>query len=522
MISIRIFDNIKYTNSYREMVKLFSTQLPTQELREKFILSVAEEDILLAAECKTSSAEIEEILQQKLITKIKDEIEKYKSIITLIEHVQASINLNNFEMIDLFLSKITFKDIQYFPIILPKILEKMNNSQIIAFLNSISLLEKEAVLNKIQIDILRIILIKRINFSNEELESLRKILSNNKKTIRISQISNFLNIKNEFIVNTLSEINPNILTVNNELRYSDIIYIIKYSNKILKYNNESLDLEKKLTLVNLKYKIDNNVIYFSYSKIVKKEILNKFSKLRMSFDYEYDFLYNLYESCFDTINHKKQFKSNYKVFIKYLREINVLSFKDNKYSFNLKIKPEHIPIFLESKDYQIEFRKNMTNIIRKTIKNKDKGKEFMIKDFLIKITSGFDKKWLKNIIYLNENLITNFLFQNSIIEYIDIDKIKLVQIPNNEIWLKILSELVIVNDLLNCIVTKIKHNKLIVEIEDLEKEAYIKIHELSHRNIENITNFEYNGEKLHIGQKIIAKVINVDKQGRINLSLKQI
>ena len=38
----------------------------------------------------------------------------------------------------------------------------------------------------------------------------------------------------------------------------------------------------------------------------------------------------------------------------------------------------------------------------------------------------------------------------------------------------------------------------------------------------NIFDFEYDGEKLHVEQKLIAKVISIDEEGRINLSIKQV
>jgi len=37
-----------------------------------------------------------------------------------------------------------------------------------------------------------------------------------------------------------------------------------------------------------------------------------------------------------------------------------------------------------------------------------------------------------------------------------------------------------------------------------------------------IFDFEHNGEKLHVGQKLTAKVIAIDEKNGIQLSLKQV
>ena len=99
MISIRIFDDIKHTNSYREIVKLFSTQLPTQELREAFILSVAETDILLAAECKTSSVEEEKRIVDNIVSKSEKQVRHFANAKYSLIGFLALLELEKFDLV---------------------------------------------------------------------------------------------------------------------------------------------------------------------------------------------------------------------------------------------------------------------------------------------------------------------------------------------------------------------------------------------------------------------------------------
>ncbi len=82
-----------------------------------------------------------------------------------------------------------------------------------------------------------------------------------------------------------------------------------------------------------------------------------------------------------------------------------------------------------------------------------------------------------------------------------------------------------VGDTVNCIITGFYTNNktIFVKIEKHEeKKASIHINELGSLSVTDIYNFEYKGEKLHINQRLVAKVIKIDEQNRINLSLKQV
>lgn len=75
-----------------------------------------------------------------------------------------------------------------------------------------------------------------------------------------------------------------------------------------------------------------------------------------------------------------------------------------------------------------------------------------------------------------------------------------------------------VGDLVECQILKIAPSRIFVRTS--YNNASIYIGELSDKFIPNIDEFLYNGNNIYIGQKITAKVISIDKQKRINLSLK--
>lgn len=75
-----------------------------------------------------------------------------------------------------------------------------------------------------------------------------------------------------------------------------------------------------------------------------------------------------------------------------------------------------------------------------------------------------------------------------------------------------------VGDLVVCQVIKIVPSRIFVKTSNHNASIYIG--ELSDKFISNINEFLYNGIKIYIGQEITAVVISIDKQKRINLSLK--
>jgi len=79
---------------------------------------------------------------------------------------------------------------------------------------------------------------------------------------------------------------------------------------------------------------------------------------------------------------------------------------------------------------------------------------------------------------------------------------------------------IIIGAIQECKITNIIPSRIFVEIENETRICSIFIGELSNYYIPNIYDFKYNGGKLYIGQNLIAKVISIDKQYGVNLSIK--
>lgn len=76
--------------------------------------------------------------------------------------------------------------------------------------------------------------------------------------------------------------------------------------------------------------------------------------------------------------------------------------------------------------------------------------------------------------------------------------------------------------IVECTIVKIIPSHIFLKIKGDIRNASIYIGELSNMKTETIFDFEYNGSKLYIGQKIMAKVKGIDNQNRVNLTIKGI
>lgn len=161
-----------------------------------------------------------------------------------------------------------------------------------------------------------------------------------------------------------------------------------------------------------------------------------------------------------------------------------------------------------------------------------KDEKFTIHDINNKITYITEKnltelfptrKWFINIL-LDLDYIKKINSEFIVLKKIEQDffekvKERLIAIDFNSI---IFDKMLLISQIVECFISKIINSRIHVRIENETRPASIYIGELSNKYIPNIFDFEYNGEKLHIGQKLIAKVISIDEKGRINLSLKQV
>jgi hypothetical protein len=80
----------------------------------------------------------------------------------------------------------------------------------------------------------------------------------------------------------------------------------------------------------------------------------------------------------------------------------------------------------------------------------------------------------------------------------------------------------LINEIIECTITNIIPSHIFVSIKGEKRKASIYIGELANQKLANILDFEYKGDKLYIGQKLVAKVIRIDEKFGIQLSLKRV
>jgi len=102
-----------------------------------------------------------------------------------------------------------------------------------------------------------------------------------------------------------------------------------------------------------------------------------------------------------------------------------------------------------------------------------------------------------------------------------------IKTTNKNLFEKVIPKNTAINDTINlndwvvCYVINIIPSRIFVKIEGENKSVSIYIGELTTKRLNSINAFEYDGVKIYIGQKLIAKVISIDEKFGINLSLKQ-
>ncbi len=174
--------------------------------------------------------------------------------------------------------------------------------------------------------------------------------------------------------------------------------------------------------------------------------------------------------------------------------------------------------------YQLFDKFSIKQIIEKFITHKkikfikfgfDVIKKYQLQDKILILKGDFVTDLAKKLIQQNNAKslkLANFLILNYQLE----EQIKFAE-PTSTISLNLQ-----INDILECNITNIIASRLFVKIEGEKRKASISIKELANKYISDITQFEYKGEKLYIGQKLLAKIIGIDEKNGIQLSLKQV
>jgi len=551
--------------AYSQIVQLYSSLFDTQEERESFILDVANEDILLAAECKTSSVAAEDNLMGKILEKSFYEYKQIKSEYTISNYCLILIKFDHYnELIE--------------------VITKLNNLQGIS----------KNVVNKVVKNISQNYQKSLLGLLNREFSSVKNIID----CFLISLNYDTINFKKE---------KQNILALSNKLVFTNFNLSFFY---LMEKNTDYLLFEKKFIIAKVSNHFENN-------KIFEITILwiNKYA-IKHLFPDEY-VLTKIIETCswpraFDFIENCSSIDIKKAV----LRIIDSAMNKDAKIDFIINIAVQYDVIHQFSSLKLIEYSLKQKNHIgfekiieiydiknleikKKGVQhfinsNKPKSYLFLIKKYslqsfftleyllrnnhqiffseiiesFIEIYTIYDAKsiaislankyynenklglavsiidkfnlWLEfslnDLIYQAFNLkkwglLTQWHSKYNLEEKYTIQSIIILAIENGDFQnARQIAKTFHLNfqdfyeislgSIIKCLVRKIIPNRVFVKIENETRPASIHIGELTDEHMDNIFSFEYKGEKLHIGQKLVAKVISIDEQGRINLSLK--
>lgn len=172
--------------------------------------------------------------------------------------------------------------------------------------------------------------------------------------------------------------------------------------------------------------------------------------------------------------------------------------------------------------YQLQYKFFIEDFIEKLI---EKGSNSSLKlvDFWIKkyqLQDIFVIEIIKKLVIRDTSAslkLATFLIKNFQLEskFTDINLFKTQIITKNIINIQ-------VDDIVECKISNIIKTHIFVKIEEEKRSASILIKKVANEYIPDITQFEYNGEKLHKGQTLTAKVISIDEKHGIQLSLKQV
>jgi hypothetical protein len=185
---------------------------------------------------------------------------------------------------------------------------------------------------------------------------------------------------------------------------------------------------------------------------------------------------------------------------------------------------------------QLESQFPIQNIIQKLIQNKGTPSleialkiiqenqlehQFLVQNIIQKlIEQGNNRAWK-----FAEKKIKYYQLENQFIpQLIEIGSQKSLQLAS-ELKDRVIKPKKIskhLNQVVECIVKILSPFGVKVDIPILNQEGNIFIKELTDKTNQNIQNIKYKDKNLHIGQKITAKIIDIDNEGIINLSLNQI
>jgi hypothetical protein len=519
-----------YTNpKYFEMIRR-ATGLLDSEQREKRIKKIAEHNILLAAQCKVTCVD-EEFELVNFLTKIAEkdaiyfdkpklsmnglialiELDCYDNFIKLlylidsknIKHNQIfeklflmeNINIDiKLEITNLILNtvetkrELTFLIFRFCKTLNPLnkiILDKNNVNKVLKICNFLLLLDKE---NPTAISLtLKLIYIFNLSsfFKKIEIINFINVLINKYQFVSNYQIIINLGFEDQF--------SPDLVVnryIENKSWIESLIFINKFKLNMAKYS------QKILPLIISSIKITDVSKIYGYSKILDQ--------------YNYP-MENIITTI--TCRIKSSLETGHPSHVPSILEIIK--------RYNLPIE-DYMVIAIQRVDnsfenyFSQEIDKSLS--IFKQIYTIDNDLYLIIQKW-INIVFNRNKlnkinkiKLLKKIdAFISSRFCQKNITQHQLIEIKELlqEKIEIIVEQKIEIY-----------PIQKCKIISIIPSRIFVEIENETRRCSIFIGELSNSYIPDIYDFKYNGEKLYIGQNLIAKVISIDKKYGINLSIK--
>lgn len=555
--------------AWAEVIRLYSGLFDTQDEREGFILNLAEINVLLAAECETSSAKEENNLERYILEQSHNKYLKEKNEESITNHCLTLLNFDNYSelcrvIIDLNNIKLFQNKKNATKRIIDKIVQNYRGG-ILNMLNQIL----DSTENIIE-HFFNVLNYDELDFNKEKeviLEISNKLLSTNFDLsffYSMEKKTNYLLFPKSFIINKVKE-----HFETDKVFQITVLWIKKYNIKDLfpddyvlskiiqtEYWEMAFDFIESSDSLNPQ-NVALNIINKALSKNAKINfIINLAIKYNVTKELSSDQLieYSLRQNDIDSFERILDiFNINYSEIIEYAvrnfinaRKPDACLYLINKYSLQSIFTLDYLiekkglmlhPGLLEniSKIYlnnELDshliklvdnyYNENKLGLAVKIIEQYNLWPKFSFDNFIQKafvlkkwglLAQWFSKYNLEEKYSIND-IIHNALINNDIhIAYQVANEYNL----NFDDFYKIS-----VGKIVNCSVRKIVKSRVFVKIEFKNRPASIYIGELGNKRIDDILDFEYNGEKLHRGQKLTAKVISIDEQSRINLSLRQV
>lgn len=558
-----LLEEHKSDPSWAEVLRLYSGLFNTQSEREDFILSLAETDILLAAECKMSSVDKEDNLTINITQKSEKKYLDIDSEENIINHSLLLIELHEIGKIydlikNLDESKSSRRIVSSivlkcdFDMMFDFIEVLFQSKKYELFKHSISLFEKSKI---------------NTFYSRQKIlriaGQLFQIDNNLSSSYLLEKITEYLLFPKSIVIEKIK------VHLKTKIYKVTVFWIIKY--KLDELFSENLILSKIIESKYWNFVFD----FIEYSKTLDKKQssilaitqimenngeINEIIKLIRQYNLLGDF--NPTKLIYYSIE-----KNNTIACLEILDMYNITDIEVVKDAIEYSIRIGKVKIYLELieyyslqsvftlnilfENYSFDFFPQILQKLKQTYKNHDIQR---IAVQLVKNYYNSDKLSLCELIISDLNLWTEFDLNNlikkalflkkwgllvqwhlkyNLKEKYSIEEIINLAIQNNDIQkaYQITKEQgltfsdfykLFIGDVVECVITKILISRVFVKIKYINRNASIYIGELTTNYMKNIYDFEYSGLKLHIGQNLIAKVISIDKKFGINLSLKRL